>query len=67
MIDEVAELFKGELGSIHDIESMTLKELVERRDIRIARKIAEQKAEEQRQKTLEKQRERDAMRGLRKR
>ena len=60
MIDETAELFKGELGDIHTIESMSLRELITRRDIRVKRKLKEAKEEQERQRKLEQQRERDA-------
>jgi hypothetical protein len=62
LIDETAELFKGELGDIHVLESMSLKELAIRRDIRIKRKMKEAKAEEERQRRLQQQREREAAR-----
>ena len=60
MIDETAELFKGELGDIHTIESMSLRELITRRDIRVKRKLKEAEEEKARQAKLEKERERDA-------
>lgn len=62
LIDETAELFKGELGDIHVIESMTLRELITRRDIRIKRKIKEAEEEEKRRKQEEAKREREAIR-----
>jgi hypothetical protein len=60
LIDETAELFKGELGDIHTIESMSLRELITRRDIRVKRKLKEAEEEKNRQAKLEKERERDA-------
>ena len=59
LIDETAELFKGELGDIRVLESMSLRELAKRRDIRINRKIKEAKQEEEYQKKLQKKRERE--------
>lgn len=46
-------MFKGELGTIHDIEAMSLREISMRRDVRIKRKMAEAKEEEKRQKERE--------------
>lgn len=54
MIDETAELFKGELGDINVIESMSLKELRKRRDIRVDRLIKKQKEQAKLQKKLSK-------------
>jgi hypothetical protein len=62
LIDETAELFKGELGDIHAIESMSLKELITRRDIRVKRKLKEAEEEKKRQEKLERERQRDANR-----
>jgi hypothetical protein len=57
LIDETAELFKGELGDIHVLESMSLKELIKRRDIRIQRKLKE--AEEEKRLREKEARERE--------
>ncbi len=54
MIDETAELFKGELGDLTILEGMSLKELRKRRDIRIDRKLRMQKEQERQQKEIEK-------------
>jgi hypothetical protein len=59
LIDETAELFKGELGDIHTIESLSLRELITRRDIRVKRKLKEAKEEQERQAKMEKARERE--------
>ena len=56
LVDETAELFKGEYGDINVLESMSLKELVTRRDIRIKRKMKEIEAEKRRQAEEEKNR-----------
>ena len=55
-------MFKGELGDIRVIESMSLRELAKRRDIRINRKIKEAKEEAERQRKLAKQREKEQFR-----
>lgn len=68
MIDVTAELFKGELGTIHQIENdYTLKEIDEYRSIRTERKKAEAEEEDKKRKSAERQRQAEESRLSRKR
>ena len=54
MIDITAEMFKGELGAIYEIENnYTLKQIADYRAVRMERLAEQQKMQEEQQKEME--------------